>query len=199
REMKIYTLEVDGDGDKSITYFSSPQDVKGTSLLTWSHALEADEQWLFLPALKRVKRVSSSNKSGSFMGSEFAFEDLASQEVEKYTYRYLFDESCGEKTCFVSERYPAYENSGYSRQVSWIEQDTYNIIKTEYYDRGDNLLKTLTQSDYKKYLENTWRAHTMEMVNHQSGKKTILNWGEYKFRQNLNKSFFNKNRLKTLR
>ena len=96
RLIRIRSLEVEGDGDKSLSIFDEPADVKGTKMLTYSHGLEADDQWLYLPALKKVKRISSRNKSGPFMGSTFAFEDLSSQEVEKYTYKYLRDEACGE-------------------------------------------------------------------------------------------------------
>jgi len=76
RRIRSRTLEVQGDGDKSLSIFDEPADVKGTASLTHSHATDADEQWLYLPALKRVKRISSKNKSGPFMGSEFAFEDI---------------------------------------------------------------------------------------------------------------------------
>ena len=92
RLIRLKTLEIDGDGDKSLSIFDTPRDVKGTAFLSFTHAIKADDQWLYLPALKRVKRISSSNKSGPFMGSEFAFEDLSSQEVEKYTYKWLLDE-----------------------------------------------------------------------------------------------------------
>ncbi len=94
RQMRSRALEVADDGDKSMIIFEDPADVKGTALLTFSHKTADDDQWLYLPALKRVKRISSSNKSGPFMGSEFAYEDLSSQEVEKYTYKYLRDETC---------------------------------------------------------------------------------------------------------
>ncbi|MCK5642395.1 MAG: outer membrane lipoprotein-sorting protein, partial [Gammaproteobacteria bacterium] len=91
REIRGKTLEVKGDGDKSLTIFDTPRDIKGTAFLSFTHALKADEQWLYLPALKRVKRISSSNKSGPFMGSEFAYEDISSQEVEKYKYKFIKD------------------------------------------------------------------------------------------------------------
>lgn len=199
RDLTIYNLEVDNDGDKSITLFNSPQDVKGTALLTWSHALEADEQWLFLPALKRVKRISSKNKSGPFMGSEFAFEDLASQELDKYRYEYVGSEPFNGVDTFVLKRYPQYENSGYSYQVSWIDQSTLNILKTDYYDRSERHLKTLLQEDYRNYTGQIWRSHLMTMINHQSGKKTTLTWGQYQFGNGLTDSWFNQNRLKNLR
>ena len=92
RSIRIRMLEVLDDGDKSLTIFDSPKDIKGTAFLSHTHSLTADDQWLFLPALKRVKRIASANKSGPFVGSEFAYEDLTSQEVEKYTYKWLRDE-----------------------------------------------------------------------------------------------------------
>ena len=82
RQMRFRNLEVEGDGDKSLTIFDSPMDVKGTAFLNYTHKEGDDDQWLYLPALKRIKRISSRNKSGSFMGSEFAYEDIASQEIE---------------------------------------------------------------------------------------------------------------------
>ena len=99
RQLRIKALEVDGDGNKTIFVFDEPRDVKGTAFLIHSHRNGDDEQWLYLPALKRVKRISSLNRSGSFMGSEFAYEDLSTQEVEKFTHRYLRDEPCGDLTC----------------------------------------------------------------------------------------------------
>ena len=114
RNVRIKNLEVSGDGDKSLSIFDEPADVKGTTSLTWSHSTKPDEQWLYLPALKRVKRISSKNKSGPFMGSEFAFEDIGSQEVDKYTYKYLRDENIGSTPTFVTERYPTDKNSGYT-------------------------------------------------------------------------------------
>ena len=133
REVRVKNMEVEQDGDKSLSIFDRPRDVKGTAVLTWSHALTADDQWLYLPALKRVKRINSKNKSGPFMGSEFAYEDIASQEVEKYTYVYLRDEPCGELDCFVIERQPQYKFSGYTKQEVWIDKEHYRTQKVVYY------------------------------------------------------------------
>ena len=106
RKIRNRTLEQKDDGDKSLIIFDSPRDIQGTAFLSFTHKSGPDDQWLYLPALKRVKRIASNNKSGPFMGSEFAYEDIASQEVEKYTYKYLRDEACDALTCFVVERYP---------------------------------------------------------------------------------------------
>jgi outer membrane lipoprotein-sorting protein len=199
RYIRIKTLEVTGDGDKSLSIFDKPADVSGTAFLTFSHALKPDEQWLYLPALKRVKRINSNNKSGPFMGSEFAYEDLASQEIEKYTYNYLRDEIQNGIDCFVVERFPAYEHSGYTRQIAWINKAEYRPEKIEFYDRKNSLLKTLDYSGYNQYLNQYWRASSMSMENHQTGKSTLLTWSNYAFKTGLDDGDFNRNSLKRAR
>ena len=205
RTIRLKTLEVHGDGDKSLSIFDKPHDVKGTAFLTYSHAIKPDEQWLYLPALKRVKRINSKNKSGPFMGSEFAYEDLASQEVEKYTYKYIRDEKIKTKEfpegvdTFVVERYPQYEHSGYTRQLAWVNKDRYVAEKIEFYDRKNDLLKTLINSGYHQYLDQYWRPDEMFMENHQTGKSTILKWENYKFKTGLTDKDFSRNSLKRAR
>lgn len=196
REVRVKTLEMIGDGDKGLSIFDTPRDIKGTASLTYSHALKPDEQWLYLPALKRVKRISSKNKSGPFMGSEFAYEDISSQEVDKYTYKYIKDEKLNGIDCFVVERYPAYKHSGYTRQVAWVNKKEYRAEKIDFYDRKNVLLKTLNYSGYQQYLEKFWRADVMHMVNHQTGKSTTLSWKNYKFKTGLTDKDFNRNSLK---
>ena len=199
RFIRIRTLEVDGDGDKSLSIFDQPADVKGTAMLTYTHGLKPDDQWLYLPALKKVKRISSRNKSGPFMGSTFAFEDLGSQEVEKYSYKYLRDEPCGEWSCYVIERYPAYEHSGYTRQIVWVDNQGYRMVKAEYYDRKKALLKTMVAGDFQQFLGHYWRPGTMDMVNHQSGKSTLLEWSDYQFKTGLSERDFRSQTLKRVR
>ena len=199
REIRSLNLEVEGDGDKRLSLFDRPRDVKGTAFLTYTHKSEPDDQWLYLPALKRVKRISSANKSGSFMGSEFAYEDISSQEVEKYSYRYVKDEPCGEHSCFIVEYDPVDPNSGYTRQLVSMDSKEYIVRKVAYYDRKDSLLKTLLYKDYKLYIDKYWRADLMEMTNHQTGKSTKLVWSGYKFRTGLTDKDFSKNALKRAR
>ncbi len=199
REIRTRTLEVEGDGDKSMSIFDTPADVKGTAFLSFTHALKPDDQWLYLPALKRVKRISSRNKSGPFMGSEFAYEDLTSQEVQKYTYKWLRDEKLNDHDTHVIEAYPAYEHSGYTRQIVWLDKGHLRPVKIEFYDRKDSLLKTLNQHDYKEYLPGIFRADRFEMVNHQTGKSTTLLWSNYAFKTGLTDRDFDKNSLKRAR
>lgn len=199
REIRSKTLEVTGDGDKSLIVFDEPKDVQGTALLTFAHKQGDDDRWLYLPALKRVKRIASSNKSGPFMGSEFAFEDLGSQEIEKYSYKWIKDEAFEGQDCFVFERYPTDENSGYTRQVVWMDKKEYRPLKIEFYDRKQSLLKTLSFAGYEKYLGKFWRPGKLDMVNHQTGKSTTLTFSNYKFKSGLSSRDFDQNSLQSAR
>ena len=201
RRMRFNTLENKdtSEGDWNLMVFDEPRDVKGTAMLTYSHILEPDDQWMFLPALKRVKRISSVNKSGPFMGSEFAFEDFSAQEVGKYSYVWLRDKACGDRECHVVERRPLYEHSGYTRSLAWTDTQDLQLRKVVFYDRKNALLKTLTFSDYKKYLDKYWRSHDLFMENHVTGKKTRLVWEDISFQTGLTEKDFTKNSLKRAR
>ena len=157
------------------------------------------DQWLYLPALKRVKRISSADKSGPFMGSEFAYEDLSSQEVEKYRYRYLRDEILDGEQCFVVERVPVDENSGYTRQITWIDHSEYRMRRVEYYDRKGDLLKTMDLQNYDQYLQQYWRPGQLVMTNHQNGNRTVLAFGDYQFRTGLTEGDFTRGALSRVR
>lgn len=199
RQLRIKILEIRNDGDKSLTIFDTPRDVKGTAFLSFSHSTTPDDQWLYLPSLKRVKRISSNNKSGPFMGSEFAYEDLSSQEIDKYSYKYIRQETVLGKPGHVIERVPVDPNSGYSRQLVWVDGDYWRTEKIEYYDRKNQLLKTLAYSGYQKYSNNKWRADTMKMTNHQNGKNTTLHWNNIKFGIDVSARDFDKNALRRIR
>jgi len=199
RKMHNRSLEIENDGDKTMIIFGHPRDVKGTAFLTYTHSIRPDDQWLYLPALKRIKRISSSNKSGPFMGSEYAYEDLASQEVDKYSYKYIRDDVYEGRKVFVVERYPAYEHSGYTKQIGYIDQEMYQPLKMVFFDRKSAKLKTLLFQDYRLHLNKYWRANKMRMENHQNGKSTDLVWSNIQFRNGYNEKDFNKNSLKQAR
>ena len=128
-----------------------------------------------------------------------SFEDFTSLELNKYTYKYLKETEVDGMKMDVIERYPRYENSGYTRQIAWIDQDVFQIRKVEFYDRRGDLLKTLELTDYREYGEGIWRAHTFSMVNHQTGKSTDLLYGDYEFKTGLNDKDFIKSVLARMR
>jgi outer membrane lipoprotein-sorting protein len=173
RKVAIETLEGTSDGDRSRVIFEWPPDVKGTKLLTWTHKQREDDQWLYLPAIKRTRRISGSNKTGSFMGSELAYEDLASAEVERFGYRYIDEPTLNGRATFHIERTPRDPNSGYSREVVWLDKEYQNPLRIDFYDRKQALLKTATFAGYRRF-DRFWRPASITFENLQTKKKTIL-------------------------
>lgn len=198
-EQKVLEVADENLGDKSLVVFESPADIDGTALLSHAKILDPDDQWLFLPALKRVKRISSKNKSGPFVGSEFAFEDFTALELNKYSYKFVGTEACGTFTCDIIERTPLYEFSGYTKQISWVDQEVFQVRKVDYYDRKGAPLKTLTFEDYREYDNGVWRSHLLKMVNHQTGKSTDLIFSEFQFKTGVSDKDFQKGILTRIR
>lgn len=199
RRLRVKALEGVDDGDKTLTVFDRPRDIKNTALLTFTHKFGSNDQWLFLPALKRVKRISTTNQSGPFMGSEFAFEDFTAQEVEKFTYRYVGEDELEGIATHVLERYPVEENSGYSRQIVWADKEALRILRVDFYDRKAAFLKTLTNSNFTLHLGRYWRPSESVMRNHETGKMTRLTWSGYRFRTGLDAGDFTRSSLSRAR
>ena len=196
RVMKMNLLEVPEDGDKSLIVFESPRDVRGVAVLSHAHKTGSDEQWLYLPALKRVKRVASKNRTGPFLGSEFSLEDLSFQEVEKYSYEYLRDEVLEEKECDVIKRIPLDPYSGYTKQIVWVSKMDPLIHQIHHYDRKSFHFKTQIFRGYKKYLNKFWRPNEIHMINHQTNKTTTLFFEDMAFNTGLSEKDFTQNSLK---
>ncbi len=182
RELDLQQLEVPAGGDRLMVVFQTPKAIRGTALLSHGQLTRDDDQWLYLPALKRVKKIASRNRSGPFLGSEFSYEDLSTQEVSKYSYRFLRTEDCGAGRCFVVERKPGPTlYSGYLRQVYWIDTEHYRTLKVDYYNRGDRLTKTLTASEFEQFENGLWKPKLMLMSNQVTGKSTELAWRGFEF------------------
>lgn len=199
RVMDNAVLEGREDGDKTLIVFREPKRIRGTALLTYAHSDRDDDQWLYLPAISRVKRISGASKAGSFVGSEFSYEDLAPQEVADYHYRYLGDEGCGALECFKVIRIPKDPDSGYTRHVVWVDKAEYRIQKVAFYDRKESLIKILTVYDYQQYLDRYWRPGRLSMVNQQDGKSTELLASDYRFQQGLSEADFSESSLRRTR
>ncbi len=201
--MSVLAGADDQVGDRSIIFFETPKDVQGTVLLTHTKILAPDDQWIYIPSISRVKRISSANKSGPFLGSEFSYEDLTAQEQGKYDYQWLRDEPCpapdNALQCFVIERKPLYENSGYNRQVSWIDASEYQFRKIDFFNRENRLLKTLTLLNYRKYNNRFWRPHELLMVNHLSHRSTKLSVAAVRFSTGLTEIDFTEQSIERLR
>lgn len=196
RTMKMQVLEGESE-DKSLMEFLTPADVKGTKFLNYEHTDRDDDQWLYLPALKRVKRIASKNKSGSFMGSEFAYEDLSASNVDKYSYEDAEAQTLnldGHKV-YKSIAKPRSKYSGYTKLISYIDTKSFLVIKIEYFDRKQELYKVADFLEYKKF-DNVYRPVKVKMSNLQNSKSTLLVWSDEKIKNGLKERDFHKRHLK---
>ncbi len=181
--------------NKSLIEFIVPKDVKGTKLLTWTHKEKDDEQWLYLPSLRRVKRISGSNKRSSFMGSEFSYEDLIQEDIDKFTYSLRSED----EKYWILERFPKNKNSGYYKQVVKISKKMKIPIETIYYDLKKEVLKKALTEGFKSYdIEDKkyWRYELITMSNVKTGKKSVINWKNRELSIKINSYKLNKTSLK---
>jgi outer membrane lipoprotein-sorting protein len=195
RNLTMKQLEGE-QGNKTLLEFNAPADVKGTKLLTYEHIDSNDDQWMYLPSLKKVKRIISSNKSGSFMGTEFSYEDLSSQHHKKFSYSGNAEEVklAGQKV-YKSLRTPKDENSGYSQELVWVEPKNFLIQRIDYYDHGGNLFKSAIMSGYNKNY-GVWRVGKIVMQNLKTKKETTLTWQKESIKAGLKEKDFSQSTLK---
>ena len=130
------------------------------------------------------------------MGSEFSFEDFSFQEVEKYEYKFIGEEACLNLTCYLIERRPLDPYSGYTKQLVWIDKDTYLVQKIHHYDRKSFHLKTQTFEEYKLYEGFFWQPHKVMMMNHQNGKSSVLKFQDVKLNNGFTDKDFSQNSLR---
>lgn len=195
REMTTQSLEQESSGERNLIRVTNPLDLKGTALLTHTHDQTADEQWLFLPTLKRTKRIALESKAGAFLSSQFNFEDLSPVQVQKYTYKRQADEACGDSRCYVVDSMPTAPTSAYQRIRSWITQDNFRLMKAELFDRDNTLYKTLTVEKYLLYREKYWKPEIMRMTDHRLNAETIATWSDMRYNASLNTHDFDASSL----
>jgi len=194
---KLEMKKIEGaDGDKSLINFLYPDDLKDTKLLSFEVIGGDDKQWLYLPSLKRIKRISSRNKSGSFMASEFSYEDISSQNYKNYSYSGEAEELSKEGVTFYKiTRTPIDANSGYSKQVVWVNKASFLAKYGEYYDKQNRLLKKIHFAEYK-VIDGIQRVVKIVIENVQNGKSSSLTWDEDAINAGIKSSELSKRALK---
>lgn len=175
REM-LLKARSDANGESSsLSIFTAPQREKGIALLTHSKKGTDDEQWLYLPSTKRLKRIAGSARTSSFRGSEFTFEDLADQNPAQYRFETVAAEACDAQQCFVLDRFPAPSlESSYSKTRLWIDQEHYRVIKADFYDADGKRFKSMQTYDYRLYDNRLWNPARVVMSNLLTGKSTEM-------------------------
>ena len=180
KERKIvrYTLNGRDDLDKILVRFLAPRDVEGTALLTWEAKDGNDDQWLYLPATRKPKRIAASGKKNRFMGTDFTYEDLRPENLAVNRYTLTGRETVDGQECFVVDAMPATDkhaaDSAYSKRRIWVRTDNHAVSKREYYDRHGRLEKVETFGKLVQVKGTAWRPDEFEMHDVQQGTKTIV-------------------------
>ena len=205
RIRKVQTFRKDYDDDpeldtKTVMFFMEPADVKDTGFLTWSYKDDDkdDDQWLYLPALKKVRRISSSKKADYFMGTDFSYSDMGDRNVEDYTYKHLGTEEIDGAECYHIEALPKDEDTiketGYSRSEMWIRPDIWVMMKAKFYDKKGKFLKELTASNIEQ-IDGIWTIGKMHMVNDQNNHQTIFNFSNMTYNTGIDDDVFSQRRI----
>jgi len=195
RKVRTFSQERDGNGDLQISIFMNPSDVKGTKLLSHANYDDTDDQWIFFPALKKVKRIANENKSGPFLGSEIAYEDLGNAWLYKFNYEYLGEKQYKGENYYLVKSIPKSRYSGYSYVLAYVDKDKMLVDYHEYYDRRGELLKE-EKTAYKYYEQaKCWLPDYVETSNVRNGRKTVLKWTNYQFNKNITKEYFQVNQF----
>ncbi len=200
RLLRFRILERSDGGTYTLGQVDAPPDVRGTALLSHSHPDAEDQQWLYMPAVQRTRRIAAQGRSGAFMGSEFSYEDFSGRPMENHSAVWLRDEQHQNRPCHVIEFTPTdARNTGYSRAIAWIDTEAYRLCRVDYYNRRGEQFKTLTMSDYVLHNDHFWHAAHMEMENHLTGNRTQLEWLDLEAGVDLDPTDFERARLPTLR
>ncbi|MFO7815761.1 MAG: outer membrane lipoprotein-sorting protein [Halanaerobiales bacterium] len=195
RDLKQFNRDF-GEVEKKIMFFTSPQDIRGTSFMNWTYEdKRADSQWIYLPALKKIKRISAENKSDYFMGSDFTYDDLGERKVEEDNHKLIGSKKINGEECYIVENIPKEEDYLYSKTITWVSKDNWIGLKKEFYDNDGNLLKTLTVKDYEK-INGIVTITKSEMYNKQKAHKTILKLDEVEYNTGISEDKFTERQMK---
>ncbi len=189
RKLKQY-LKDNGTVEKKIMFFTAPADVKGTSFMNWSYSNgKSDDQWIYLPALKKIKRISSDSKGDYFMGSDFTYDDLGDRHPSEDTHKLLREETVNGVKCYVVQSIPKDEDYMYSKTITWINKANFIGVKKEFYDEDGDLLKIMHVNSSQK-ISGITVVTKITMVNKQKNHKTIISLSNVKINSGIPDSKF---------
>lgn len=191
RTLLTYRLDMDDGETRSLIRFTEPADIDGTGLLTLDQPGKDSNQWIYLPALDRVRRIASSRKGGRFVGSDFYYEDLQQREVEKDHHKIIGTAKVGNIETTLLESIPVDpDNSVYSKRISWIHMNSLIPLKIEFYTAGkETPIKRLAVRNIKK-IQGYWTVTDSTMFDLDSGHETRLIIKTIKYDQKLPASLF---------
>jgi hypothetical protein len=196
-KMKQFAIEgtkANGDETKSLIRFIAPPDSKGTALLTHEKEGKEETRWLYLAETRQVKQIGGGSKSASFKGSEFSYEDLTADSLDRYDYKNLGSAKVGGQDCWKIQSTPKFPGSGYTKTVAYFHKEHLYVMKTDFYDKSGALLKVGTADKFKK-VQGYWRAFYSVMENVQTKRRTVMKFGNYKLKLKLSDKMFTVSQL----
>ncbi len=197
---QVSKLVDEGKIEKKMMKFVAPAEVKGTGLLTFDYEDKSDDKWLYMPALRKTRRIVSSENAKSFMGSEFSYADITPPNIDDFNYRLLGEETVNDIICWKLEIIPKNEDiadeNGFSKRIAYIGQD-FVVRKAVYYDLDEELLKEMNVKKVKEVdpVNHKFRLMHLTMKNFQNGRKSILEVNKIDFAPNIKDSYFTKRYL----
>jgi len=192
-----------GDEKRSVLFYDSPKNLKDTAFLTFDHPEpdRDDDQWLYLPALRKTRRISGADRGGAFLGTDFSYEDIKKETkvgIEDYTRRTLRRETLDGRDCFVLEHVPVSRDVarelGYGRILSWVDPELWLVRKAEYQDEHGEPLKTV-RADEVREVDGIWTPHRLEATNHQTGHRTVIRFLDVDYQSELPDDLFSERAL----
>jgi len=197
RERSIiqYSLET-SEKESKIMFFTAPADVRDTSFMTWSwEDGRDDDQWIYLPALRRVKRISSDSKNDSFMGSDFTYDDLGERHPSEDRHSIIGEETIGGEACYIVESVPVGDDDAFSKTISWIIKDKWIGLKKDFYDNKNQIYKNLTIDAFDR-IDGFWIITDMTMTDLDRNNSTRIEMRDVSFNVDLDESFFSERQMK---
>lgn len=179
RELETLFKAGEGRADKLLVRFLAPADVKGTGLLTLEQDEGDDEQHLYLPELRKTRRIAGATRAQSFAGTDFTHGDLRTEDLKKHRYTMAGEATEAGRACHVVEAVPkdreAGDETGYSKRLLYVDKDEDRLVvlRVDYYDTGGKLLKVQTNTKMEK-VGGYWRPGETVMENKQTGSRTTL-------------------------
>jgi outer membrane lipoprotein-sorting protein len=186
----------EGGEQRYFIYFHRPPDVRDMTFLVWKYPGRDDDRWLYIPAIKLVRRIAASDKRSSFAGSDFSYEDISGREPEEDSHKLLRDEKVGERSAHVVESAPKDPGSvDFSRKLSWIDRATWLPLKEEYYDRRGELTRVFTAEELRE-VQGFWTVVKRVMKNIQSGHWSEAVLADVRYNQKLSPDLFSERALR---
>lgn len=204
RTRDLIFLERDYGKDEKLTlYFTGPAEVKSVALqaVNYDEAVDKeDEQWMYLPAFRQVRRISATDKRGSFMGSQFAYIDLDRLRVTDYTQKLEGEEMVMDRDCYVIERIPASEKiinkTGYYKTRVWVDKERFIVLKQTYFDARGVQFKQMTVKKLEK-IQDIWTVTQSEMQDFVNQRTSTLHFNNSRYNTGLGDQLFQQNIMKT--